>query len=144
MNIRTAVPGDIAAISSLLAENELPIDDIKENKVFFYVGETNKDILGVIGIEIYDGVGLLRSLAIKETLKNTGLGSQLVSFLIDRAKKQNLKNLYLLTTTAELYFPKFGFKPIDRKEVPESIQSTKEFKEICPDSAIVMFLNLEE
>ena len=46
--------------------------------------------------------------------------------------------LYLLTTTAEGYFPKFGFERITRAEVPPSVQASVEFATACPASAIVM------
>ena len=46
--------------------------------------------------------------------------------------------LYLLTTTAERYFPKFGFERIERAEVPLSVQTSIEFTSACPSSATVM------
>jgi amino-acid N-acetyltransferase len=43
-----------------------------------------------------------------------------------------------LTTTAERYFPKFGFERIERNDVPASVQASVEFTSACPSSAIVM------
>jgi amino-acid N-acetyltransferase len=54
------------------------------------------------------------------------------------AEKKKFRALYLLTTTAENYFPAFGFTAIPRDSVPDEIQTTSEFKDICPSSAIVM------
>jgi amino-acid N-acetyltransferase len=46
--------------------------------------------------------------------------------------------MYLLTTTAERYFPKFGFERIERRDVPETVQASVEFTSACPASAVVM------
>ena len=46
--------------------------------------------------------------------------------------------LYLLTTTAAGFFPKFGFERIDRCDVPRSVQMSVEFTSACPSSATVM------
>jgi amino-acid N-acetyltransferase len=46
--------------------------------------------------------------------------------------------VFLLTTTAEAFFPKFGFEQIQRIDVPISLQASVEFQSACPASAIVM------
>ena len=54
------------------------------------------------------------------------------------ARDTGMNTLYLLTTTAERYFPKFGFERIERHEVPASVQVSVEFTSACPSNAIVM------
>jgi hypothetical protein len=44
----------------------------------------------------------------------------------------------LLTTTAERFFPKFGFESIARTDVPATVQASIEFTSACPTSAAVM------
>lgn len=46
--------------------------------------------------------------------------------------------MYLLTTTAERYFPSLGFRVTPRDAVPDEIRATGEFKGACPASATVM------
>jgi amino-acid N-acetyltransferase len=46
--------------------------------------------------------------------------------------------LYLLTTTAEHYFPRFGFTEVGRDAVPQEIRDTLEFRSACPESAVAM------
>ena len=46
--------------------------------------------------------------------------------------------MYLLTTTAERYFARFGFVQIARDDVPGAVQQSVEFREACPASAVVM------
>jgi amino-acid N-acetyltransferase len=46
--------------------------------------------------------------------------------------------VFLLTTTAENYFPRFGFACVGRDEVSESVKCSMEFQVACPASAVVM------
>ena len=54
------------------------------------------------------------------------------------AKELNVPALFLLTTTAERYFPQFGFERIARTDVPATVQTSIEFTSACPASAAVM------
>jgi amino-acid N-acetyltransferase len=63
---------------------------------------------------------------------------QLVEQIIARAESRGTNALYLLTTTAERYFPSFGFEKTTRDAVPPEIQATDEFRGACPASATVM------
>ena len=53
-----------------------------------------------------------------------------------------LDALYLLTTTAQDWFPRFGFERVDRSSTPPEIAGSDEFAELCPASAVVMRLDL--
>ena len=57
---------------------------------------------------------------------------------LSHARERGLGAVYLLTTTAEGYFPRFGFARITREEVPDPVQASVEFREACPASAVVM------
>jgi amino-acid N-acetyltransferase len=81
---------------------------------------------------------LLRSVAVEPAWRSQGIGTALVTRVISDAEARGIRALYLLTTTAERYFPSFGFHPIAREEVPEDVRETAEFRDACPASAIVM------
>ena len=53
-----------------------------------------------------------------------------------------ITTVVLLTTTAEDYFPRFGFERTDRSVVPEEVRESAEFRGACPASATVMQLVL--
>jgi N-acetylglutamate synthase-like GNAT family acetyltransferase len=76
--------------------------------------------------------------AVVPAWRSKGLGRELVTRIIADAESRGIKALYLLTTTAERYFPSFGFARITRDEVPADVQATSEFREACPASATVM------
>ena len=67
-----------------------------------------------------------------------GLGRELTEAAIALARDRRAPALYLLTTTADKYFPRLGFEAIERAEVPETVQTSVEFTSACPSSAIVM------
>jgi amino-acid N-acetyltransferase len=67
----------------------------------------------------------------------------LVGQLLAGADKQELQEVYLITTTADHYFDRYGFAPVNREHVPEAIQQTRQFSGLCPSSAVVMKRNLK-
>lgn len=71
-----------------------------------------------------------------------GLGAALVRALVDTADARGIDALYLLTTTAESYFPRFGFVRIARERVPATLRQTVEFTSACPATAVAMALPL--
>jgi amino-acid N-acetyltransferase len=87
---------------------------------------------------VYADGALLRSVAVAQDRRGTGLGHQLTDAALDLARTQGIESLFLLTTTAENYFPKFGFERITRAEVPPGVQQSIEFRSACPASAVVM------
>jgi N-acetylglutamate synthase-like GNAT family acetyltransferase len=70
------------------------------------------------------------------------LGRELGKHLIGEAEAKGLGGLDLLTTTAERYFPGFGFRAVSRADVPADVRETEEFRSACPASAAVMALAL--
>ncbi len=129
-------------IKELLKNNDLPYEDIIASKVQFITEEENGVLVGCIGLERYGEEGLLRSFAVRDKYKNKGIGKRLLNQLIDQSKTYGLKRLHLLTTTADGYFDKNGFKTADRAVAPNDISLTKEFSEICPSSSVYMIKSL--
>ncbi len=138
MRLRAATEADLAAVTQLLSASELPLDGVEENLVDFIVAEEGDRISGVIGIERYGEAALLRSAAVSPDSRGNGLGTRLVQELLERASARGIHHIYLLTTTAEEYFPRFGFTRSTRAQVPESVRASREFQGACPDTAVVM------
>lgn len=102
------------------------------------VARWNGNVVGVAALEVYpDGV-LVRSVAIAPALQGHGLGHQLTDAVLRLARDLHVPHASLLTTTAERCFPKFGFEPIERQDVPASVQASVEFRSACPSSATGM------
>lgn len=140
--IRKATENDYRAIIHLLESNALPTADIYAKNITLFVGLMEHEIVATIGIEQYGKEALLRSLCVKEGFKNQKLGAKMLSYLLNFCANEKIETLYLLTTTAEHYFVRYGFEKITRDSTPGTIQKTREFQDICPASAIIMELKL--
>ena len=136
--LRAAQPTDVAAIEALLAANDLPLDGVRDALPTFVVARAGDAIVGVAGLEVCCDNALLRSVAVAGDWRSRGLGRALVTRVIADAEARGIHALYLLTTTAERYFPSFGFHAIARDAVPDDVRATTEFQSACPASATVM------
>ncbi len=137
--IRHTRPADELSIQRLLALSELPHEDISRHLETFLVAEVGGSPVAVVGLESCgDRTGLLRSLAVAPELRSEGLGTELCERIMADARRAGIERLYLLTTTAERFFARLGFVPVERTLVPGSVQATLEFKTLCPASAICM------
>ena len=140
--VRRATASDLADIERLLTASNLPVDGVAGALDGFLVAEHDGQVVGVVGVERCGEYGLLRSTAVDPAWRGRGLGRQLVEYAIAEAEARGLCALYLLTTTAERYFPSFGFTHTTRDAVPDPVRDTGEFKTACPASATVMRLAL--
>jgi amino-acid N-acetyltransferase len=133
-----ANPNESAA-KQLLSESDLPVADITAQKMchFFGCGSDLK-LEGLVGLELYGEVALLRSLAVRSEKRGTGLGTKLVERAEGHAREKGVTSLYLLTTTAEAFFLHCGYARVRREEAPAAIKSTSEFSGICPTSSVLM------
>jgi amino-acid N-acetyltransferase len=138
MQIRGATNSDLAAVEKLLRASDLPTDGVRDNFSSFVVADDDGAIAGAIGLEKYGSVALLRSAVVSPDHRGSGVGRKLVEQLLERAEEAGVDELYLLTTTAEQYFPRFGFTRTTRAAVPDAVKASAEFRGACPDTAVVM------
>ena len=137
-NLRPARSTDLPGIEQLLTASDLPLTGVAETLPGFVVAESDGVIVGTAALEACCDNALLRSVAVAPDWRSRGLGRALVNRVIAEAEARGIRALYLLTMTAEHYFPSFGFQPVMRDRVPSDVQATEEFRSACPDSAIVM------
>jgi amino-acid N-acetyltransferase len=140
ISIAPATASDIEAIKAVLVANDLPVDGVEDHWKTFLVARDGETIVACGGAEAYQFAALIRSVAVMPDHRSHGIGRRLVRQLLDRLASRGLREFYLLTTTAEAYFRKRGFKTIDRDEVHPQLLSSREFQGACPDSAVCMRL----
>jgi amino-acid N-acetyltransferase len=137
--MQTNPPPNAAATRALLASCALPTADLQDEDFlnFIYIGQPDSPI-AVVGVEVHGGYGLLRSLAVREDQRGSGLSIKLVNAIEKAAHARGVAWLYLLTNTAGTLFERLGYKPMPRDDAPKEIQSTQEFTALCPASAVLM------
>lgn len=138
--ITAATASDVDAIKALLTINALPTQGVDEHWRTFVVARDGGRLVGCGGAEAYQFAALIRSIAVSPDYRSQGLGRRIVRQLLDRLASRGLREFYLLTTTAEDYFRKRGFKTIDRDEVHPQLLQSREFQDACPSSATCMRL----
>ncbi len=138
-SIDTAQRGELPRILELLEEADLPVAGV-DHAESFLVARKQERLVGCIGLEVYGDVGLLRSLVVLPDARGGGLGKLLVERLLETACERGISAMYLLTTAADEYFPRFGFEPIPREQADSRLQASEEFRGACPDSAVCMRL----
>jgi len=136
--IESATERDLPAIRALLERLHLPLAGIDEHLPTMLVAKEGERIVGTAALELYADGALLRSVAVESRRQGRQLGHQLTDAALQLAATHGANTVFLLTTTAERFFPKFGFEQIDREQVPPSVRASVEFQSACPASAIVM------
>jgi len=64
VSITPALPGEVRAILDLVAAVHLLLAGIAEAIEYFWVARAGEQIVGTVGLEVYDDLALLRSLAV--------------------------------------------------------------------------------
>jgi amino-acid N-acetyltransferase len=134
----TAQEQDIPAIAALLKSYSLPAEDFGPHLKHFIVVRRNGEVLGCVGLEAEETLGLLRSLAVKREYQNQGIAQDLCSRLEREADALGVHQLFLLTTTADQFFAKRGFEIVNRDDAPAWIRKNGQFTSLCPSSAVLM------
>ncbi len=139
MNIQTATASDRFDICKLLRASGLPTEDVDAQRLHdFQVLREGGRLVAVVGIERCGSVGLLRSLAVVDSLRGGGVGGALLQAAQRRARAEGYAALYLLTTSAADYFARFGYVPVERDEAPPEIRAASQFATLCPAAAVLM------
>lgn len=133
---------DILFLKNLLSQNDLPNQDVEDNNVAIFALKDGANLIGIIGLEKYGNIALLRSMVTDEKYRGQGYGKILFEEIIKYSKNNCVSELFLLTCSADKYFEKLGFAYIKREKLPREIKQTKQFTQLCPCSAICMALKI--
>jgi N-acetylglutamate synthase-like GNAT family acetyltransferase len=130
---------DEIALGILLQLANLPTEDITPEMLeHFLTAHAGHTLVGAAGVEVLGETGLLRSVAVEEAQRGTGLGKRLVEAAEEHAREAGVRELYLLTTDAEDFFASQGYRSVTRDQAPAAIKATAQFSELCPSSSSLM------
>ena len=133
---------DLIPVLRLLAQSGLPDAGFANHLATALVARKDQRVIGSVALELYAQSALLRSLAVSDSFQRQGLGQQLIQAALALARSHHVEQVYLLTETAEVFFSRFGFQPVDRAIVDPAVQQSVEFTSACPASAVAMMLKI--
>lgn len=143
VKITLARVSDEQQIRELLIAAQLPHEDIGKHLQNLVVARRDDEIVGTVCVEVYGQVGLLRSFTVASADQGKGIGRLLYDAIIAYGRMHGVREVYLLTTTAESFFRKLGFTTIERSRLPGQIQMTTEVQSLCRSAAICMTRKIE-
>jgi amino-acid N-acetyltransferase len=140
MQIRNANEADLGTIQNLLNANDLPVEDLSTALIegFLVAEDASGTVVGSGGLEQIGSSVLLRSLALKQEWRGTGVARRLVELLEDNARSLGQQEVWLLTTTAERFFERAGYERVSRDDVPGDVRLCRQFAALCPSTAMCM------
>ena len=138
LELREALPADLPEVLTLLRRAGLPAAGVAEAFSQFFVADNQGTLVGAAGLEMYGSSALLRSVVVEDGWRGTGVGRSLIDHALEQARQDGVADVFLLTTTAEHYFPRFGFQCVTQDSVTDEVKSSVEFQGACPASAVVM------
>jgi amino-acid N-acetyltransferase len=137
--LRQARANDWDVLRGLLQGADLPVADLGPERLDgFLIAEDEGRMVGLIGLEAFGTLGLLRSLVVLQSARKSGVGSKLLGALEAAAAAAGIVELWLLTIDAERFFERHDFQIVERAQAPDEIRGTSEFSDLCPATARLM------
>jgi amino-acid N-acetyltransferase len=110
----------------------------------FLVVEDVGHFIAAAGLERYGTAALLRSVAVRPEHRSRGVARTLVGQLLSHARSSGVREVYLLTTSAQPYFRRLGFQVVPREAIDPAVAMSAEFGESCCATAVAMRLELRD
>lgn len=86
----------------------------------YIVYEVDGGVHACSALHIYDdNQAEIAAVAVDQKFEHMGIGAKMINYLIEKAKKQQLKSVFILTTQAADVFEKLGFIPAQIDTLPE-------------------------
>lgn len=134
----------LSQASALLINSKLVPEGLeKDHLTLFYQPDEKKNVIGLIGVELYSGCCLLRSLAVREDRRNQGIARSLIKEALKFAYDKKSFDVYLITETIGDTMERYGFVDVGRESAPSDLLESPFFHGICPCSSRLMHKNIQ-
>lgn len=141
---RAAAGPDLPHIASMLHAAGLISGAARERLGRTVVAEAERRPIATAAWEVIDDAALLRSVVVDEPVRKSGTGTLVVAAALRRILQAGIRDVYLVTESAEGFFSRCGFRRIERDLLPEGMASHPQVTRECPTSAPAMHLRLPE
>ena len=128
--IRRATVADVKKMQKIInfyakREKMLPrsLNELYENIRDFYVYSEGKSIYGCCALHVdWEDLAEIKSLAVHGPKSGKGIGARLLNECLKDAKALKVRKVFALTYVPG-FFEKFGFKVVDKSQLPHKIWS---------------------
>ena len=128
--IRKAKISDITEIHKLInhfagQDKMLPrsLSELYESTRDFLVYDKKGSIYGCVSLHMsWEGLAEIKCLAVWEPRQKKGIGRRLIKNALKEAERLEIKKVFALTYEVE-FFKKYGFKEVNKSELPHKIWS---------------------
>ncbi|MBP3952776.1 GNAT family N-acetyltransferase [Bacillus suaedae] len=143
--VRKAEQKDLLPIQRLVAKAGLRDEGIEQYiNEFLVVEDDSENLIGTVGIEQYDGDGLLRSLVLDSPIWDAKLSLEFLQLTLKYAEEKDIETVYLCAKGTNALFHQLGFREVDLDDVPSAIQSSPHFKKNAKQDVKVWACGLGE
>ena len=78
-------------------------------------------VVGCVAVDVFwSDLAEIKSLAVRESSRRSGVGGELVRAAIEDARRIDVRRLFALTYE-QAFFERYGFRVIDRSTLPEKV-----------------------
>jgi len=131
-NIRPAAFNDISDIIRIMQpaiEDKILIPrtpaEVEEKINDYVIYEVDGTTHGCGALHLYNNrQGEIAGIAVDKTYNSLGIGKKIIDFLLDKAEKHSLKQVFVLTTQTADWFLGLGFKKASPEDLPEQKRSS--------------------
>ena len=128
MKVEKAVIGDVPQIHQLINHfadkgEMLPraLSDIYENMRDFLVVREGDKVVACASLHIYwSDLAEIRAVTVTEDSQNLGMGASLIEICLEEAEELGILTIFCLTYKPT-FFEKFGFRQIDKLDLPRKV-----------------------
>jgi len=97
------------------------LNELYENVRDLFVVEDNGDLIGCCALHVTWGdLAEIKGLAVREGHRGKGLGRELVQACLGDARELALPRVFLLTYIPD-YFERFGFRRVEKAQLPQKV-----------------------
>jgi amino-acid N-acetyltransferase len=126
--IRKAKLSDVKEIQQLIKQYSTRGDilprsllELYDHLRDFYVFLQNRKIVGICALHVcWEGLGEIRSLAVREEARKKGIGVKLVKACLKEARALGMERVFALTYRPD-FFERLTFRVVDKSILPHKI-----------------------
>lgn len=117
------------------------LNDLYENMRDFIVNEEEGRVNGACALHVvWEDLAEVRSLAVEQQAQRRGIGTSLVKSAVEEARELGMNKVFSLTYDPH-FFERFGFRKIDKADLPHKIWrdciNCHKFPE-CDEEAVIL------